>query len=58
MMRWRARLGILLLALITCGEAATIPRRAPEFVIEGPAGSVLLSQFRGKVVLLAFLFTT
>jgi thiol-disulfide isomerase/thioredoxin len=39
-------------------QAATIPRPAPEFVINSPAGQVLLSQFRGNVVLLAFIHTT
>lgn len=38
--------------------AATLPRAAPEFVIQGPSGQVLLSQFRGKVILLTFIHTT
>ena len=36
-----------------------MPRPAPEFVINMPNGSqVLLSQFNGKIVLLAFMLTT
>ena len=39
--------------------AATVPRKAGEFVIQLPDGSrQLLSQYRGKVVLLEFLYTT
>jgi hypothetical protein len=50
---------LLLLAFFTIGvQAATIPRSAPEFVIRGPRGELLLSQFKGKVIVLAFLFTT
>src|SRR5262249_37718989 len=33
-------------------------RPAPEFVIKAPGGQALLSQYRGKVVLLAFIHTT
>jgi peroxiredoxin len=39
--------------------AGTLPRKAPEFVIKLPNGSQkLLSQYRGKVVVLEFLLTT
>src|SRR5688572_9730468 len=39
--------------------AATVPRQAPEFAAKLPNGSqVLLSQYRGKVVALEFLYTT
>ena len=39
--------------------AGTLPRKAPEFVIKLPDGSQkLLSQYRGKVVVLEFLITT
>ena len=38
---------------------AALPRKAPEFVIKLPDGSQkLLSQYRGKVVVLEFLLTT
>jgi peroxiredoxin len=57
-MRGLARAALLLCLLATAGSAITIPRPAPEFVIRGPAGEVLLSQYRGKVVLLALIFTT
>jgi thiol-disulfide isomerase/thioredoxin len=39
--------------------AAEVPRNAPELAIQMPGGQqLLLSQFRGKVVLLEFLHTT
>ncbi len=38
---------------------ATLPRKAPEFVIQSPNGKqTLLSSYRGKVVVMAFMFTT
>ena len=50
---------LLLFALFAIAvQAAPIPRPAPEFVIRRPGGDLLLSQFRGKVIVLAFLFTT
>lgn len=40
-------------------NAASVPRKAPEFVIEMPGGKqTLLSSYRGKTVVLAFMFTT
>lgn len=40
-------------------EAATLPRKAPEFVIQNPGGRQdLLSSYRGKAVVFAFMFTT
>jgi hypothetical protein len=39
--------------------AQKVPRPSPEFVINMTNGSqLLLSQYSGKVVLLAFMFTT
>lgn len=39
--------------------AADVPRKAPEFAAQTPAGGqLLLSQYKGKVVCLEFLFTT
>src|SRR4051812_18284276 len=39
--------------------AVEVPRRAPEFAVQMPAGGqVLLSQYKGKVVILEFGFTT
>lgn len=39
--------------------AATVPRPAPEFAIQMPkGGQVLLSQHKGKVVVLEFILTT
>lgn len=40
-------------------NAAALPRKAPEFVVKLPSGDQkLLSQYRGKVVVLEFLLTT
>ena len=47
-----------LFLLASSASAVTVPRPAAEFVIRGSGGEALLSQFRGKVVLLAFIFTT
>jgi len=53
------RRALLVVAFLTGSAiAATIPRPAPEFVVREPAGELLLSQFRGKVILLAFLFSS
>ena len=50
---------IVLLALALAGVAAEIPRRAPEFAFQLPGGQqVLLSEYRGKVVLIEMLYTT
>src|SRR5438445_1859414 len=57
-MRGLSRAVLLLCLLAASAVAATVPRPAPEFVIRGSGGEVLLSQYRGKVVLLAFIFTT
>lgn len=50
----------LLSFLLTApAPAAQVPRKAPEFVIHMPSGGQrLLSEFRGKVVALEFLYTT
>lgn len=54
-MRWA--LAALLLTVSAFG--ATVPRQSPEFVLKGPGGQLLLSQFKGKKpVLLFFFFTT
>jgi peroxiredoxin len=46
-----------LAALAVC--AGTVARKAPEFVIEHPNGKqTLLSSYRGKYVVLVFMFTT
>jgi peroxiredoxin len=63
-MRELIRHSRLLLALAAAvlpllAESPRVPRKAPEFVIELPGDrQLLLSQFRGKVVVLEFLFTT
>ncbi len=57
------RLAVSLLALTSLfpafGISATVPRKAPEFVTNMPGGSQdLLSHYRGKIVVMAFMFTT
>jgi hypothetical protein len=52
----KAIVSLSLLAGMALG--ATIPRPATEFVIQSPSGQALLSQYRGKVILLTFMFTT
>jgi cytochrome oxidase Cu insertion factor (SCO1/SenC/PrrC family) len=50
---------ILLLALSALSAPAPAPRKSPEFAIQMPDGTqTLLSHYRGKVVLLAFFYTT
>jgi thiol-disulfide isomerase/thioredoxin len=50
----------LTLAPLMAQSPPTLPRKAPEFVINLPGGRqpLLLSNYRGKVVLLAFIWTT
>ena len=51
----------LAVSILIAGSAAaaTVPRPAPEFAVRMPNGSqILLTQYRGKVVLLEFLYTT
>lgn len=54
------RTAILTLALAGASLfAADIPRKAPEFVVQLPqGGQKLLSDYRGKVVCVEFLYTT
>src|ERR1700721_2949033 len=41
------------------GFGAQIPRKAPEFVFEWPGGQQqLLSSYKGKTIVLAFMYTT
>ncbi len=52
-----------LLAITLCSAAAfaagSLPRKAPEFVVKLPnGGQKLLSQYRGKAVVMEFLLTT
>ncbi len=50
---------LLSLSICTLFAEQTVPRPASEFVINYPGGKqALLSQYKGKVVLLAFIFTT
>ncbi len=50
---------VCLATLPVFSQAQEVPRKSPEFVIQIPKGpQLLLSQFRGKVVALEFLFTT
>jgi peroxiredoxin len=55
----RALALILGLSASAAFAAQTVPRPSPEFVINYPGGKqALLSQYKGKVVLLAVIFTT
>jgi len=52
---------ILVLSLLSAGlmSGATIPRQSPEYGFEAPGGKqVLLSQYKGKVIMLGFYLTT
>jgi len=58
-MRRMILVSIVLFALALAAVAAEVPRRAPEFAFQLPGGQqVLLSEYRGKVVLLEMLYTT
>ncbi len=49
----------LLLCLASLAPGATIPRPAPDFAVDLTDGSqIRLSQYRGKVVVMAFILTT
>jgi peroxiredoxin len=49
----------LWLCLASLAQGATIPRPAPEFAVDLNDGSQIhLSQYRGKVVVMAFILTT
>lgn len=54
------KIGTLILVLLMGASAvpsAPVPRTSPEFIINEPSGQqVLLSSFRGKVVMIEFLF--
>ena len=52
-------LSLIGLLTATLSFGADLPRQSPEFVINYPSGEKqLLSKFRGKVVLVEFLYTT
>jgi thiol-disulfide isomerase/thioredoxin len=46
------------LGLTTMAPAATLPRPTPDLTIKTPSGPISPSQFKGKIVLLAFIQTT
>jgi cytochrome oxidase Cu insertion factor (SCO1/SenC/PrrC family) len=57
MMRWFVAAGLLLSGFALAG--AEIPRQAPEYAFTLPGGKQdLLSNYKGKVIALEFLFTT
>jgi thiol-disulfide isomerase/thioredoxin len=57
-MRTLGRVAFFLSLRAALAGAATVPRPATEFVIKSPSGQqLLLSQFRGKAILLTFMFT-
>ncbi len=54
-----ATAALALTAFAAAQAAGPVPRKAPEFVILSPDGKqTLLSSYRGKTVVLAFMFTT
>ncbi|HUS08713.1 MAG TPA: TlpA disulfide reductase family protein, partial [Bryobacteraceae bacterium] len=54
-----AFLTFALAAVLLPLDAAEVPRKSPDFAIQLPGGKqVQLSQYRGKVVALEFLYTT
>ncbi len=58
-MRLRTSLAVLALFFVVAVSAQQVPRRAGEFAISAADGKqILLSEYSGKVVLLAFMFTT
>jgi peroxiredoxin len=53
----RVILGLLLLGSAFAASSPTLPRRSPELSIDEPGGkTTMLSSFKGKVVVLEFLF--
>jgi peroxiredoxin len=58
-MRSLRTLAVFLGFAVFAGFAAQVPRQSPELVINYPGGKqALLSTYKGKVVLLEFIFTT
>jgi len=58
-MRRAAALSILLLSASAAFATDPLPRKSPEFTItEAPGKEALLSSYRGKVIVLGFIFTT
>jgi peroxiredoxin len=59
MISFKVAVGMLALLLSSVLGGATIPRSTPEFAINTTDGKqILLSQYRGKTVVLAFILTT
>jgi peroxiredoxin len=53
----RVIFGLLVLGFAFATSSATLPRRSPELSIDEPSGrTTMLSSFKGKVVVLEFLF--
>jgi thiol-disulfide isomerase/thioredoxin len=58
-MRLRNLVAVLALFLVVSMSAQQVPRRSPEFAVSTTDGNqMLLSHYSGKVVILAFMFTT
>jgi thiol-disulfide isomerase/thioredoxin len=51
-------LSLVTTAAFTAAAAPPVPRKAAEFVIQMPDKQLLLSSYRGKIVVMAFMFTT
>ena len=55
----RRSFALIVLGLVGSAFPQPVPRPSPEFVINMTNGSqLLLSQYTGKVVVLAFMYTT
>jgi len=58
-MRWIATLGLILGSTALLSAKPPVPRPTPEFTVTMPSGAMVpLTSYRGKVVLLQFLYTT
>lgn len=60
-MTMRALLTVIVLLAVTAvnlaAPPASVPRKSPEFAIHEPGGrTIMLSSFKGKVVVIEFLF--
>ena len=58
-MRKLASVALFLATTVAAFAAAPVPRKAPEFTVTDPSGKVVsLSSFKGKVVVMTFMYTT
>src|ERR1700687_471441 len=58
-MRLLTSAAVLLAVTVSAFAGPPVPRKSPEFTITDPAGKqILLSSFRGKIVVMPLMFTT